>query len=87
MNGRINIKNQFDLFDRIPVEVTATPYTNATRGIYEETDLSKTFFSSDNIINLQNAIIGNIKNITEYNIPPQNEDTLKNVMWGVYMDF
>lgn len=87
MNGRINIQNQFDLFDKIPLDVTATPYTNATRGMYEETDLSNTFFSAKNIIDLQNAIISNVKQLTEYNIPPQNEDTLKSVMWSVYMDF
>ena len=87
MNGRINIENQFDLFDKIPVEVTATPYTNATRGIYEETELSNTFFSADNIIKIQQGIIGNIKSITDYKIPPQNEDTLKSVLWGVYMEF
>ena len=87
MNGRINIQNQFDLFDKIPVDVTATPYTNATRGIYEETDLSITFFSAENIINLQKAIISNIKQMTDYTIPAQNEDTLKSVMWGAYMEF
>ena len=87
MNGRINIQNQFDLFDKIPLEVTATPYSNATRGVYEETNLSVTFFSAENIINLQKAIISNVKQMTEYNIPAQNEDTLKSVMWGVYMDF
>ena len=86
MNGRINIQNQFDLFDKIPAEVTATPYTNATRGIYEETDLSVTFFSAANIINLQKAIISNVKQMTDYAIPAQNEDTLKSVMWGVYME-
>lgn len=87
MNGRINIQNQFDLFDKIPVEVKSTAYTNATRGIYEETDLSKTFFSAKNIITLQQAIIGNIKAMTDYTIPAQNEDTLKGVMWGVYMEY
>jgi hypothetical protein len=87
MNGRINIQNQFDLFDKIPLEVTATPYTNATRGIYEETDLSTAFFSANNIIALQHAIIGSVKTMTDYTIPPQNENTLKSVMWGVYMEF
>lgn len=87
MNGRINIQNQFDLFDKIPVEVTASAYTNATRGIHEETDLSNTFFSAKNIITLQQAIIGNIKAMSDYTIPAQNEDTLKSVMWGVYMEY
>tara|TARA_B110001469_G_C9337201_1_gene179094 strand:- start:45 stop:512 length:468 start_codon:yes stop_codon:yes gene_type:complete len=87
MNGRINIQNQFDLFDKIPVEVNATPYTNATRGVYEETDLSNSFFSADNISTLQQSIIGNIKAMSDYTIPTQNEHTLKSVMWGVYMEF
>tara|TARA_Y100000741_G_C18241917_1_gene553986 strand:- start:573 stop:1040 length:468 start_codon:yes stop_codon:yes gene_type:complete len=87
MNGRINIANQFDLFDKIPVEITATPYTNATRGIYEESDLSRSFFSKENISYLQRTMILNVKLLTDYTIPPQNEDTLKGAMWGVYMDF
>ena len=44
MNGRVNIRNQFDLFDKVPVEIQNSPYTQATKGILEETDLSKDFF-------------------------------------------
>ena len=87
MNGRINIQNQFELFDKIPLDIKATPYTNATRGIYEETDLSKTFFSTENIITIQKGIISNIKKLTDYTIPVQNEDTVKTIMWNIYMEF
>lgn len=87
MNGRINIQNQFELFDKIPLDIKATPYTNATRGIYEETDMSKTFFSAENIITIQKGIISNIKEMTDYTIPAQNEDTIKTIMWNIYMEF
>lgn len=87
MNGRVNIQNQFDFFDKIPVQTTASAYSCATKGLQEQTDLSKKFFSAENIITIQNAIISNIKQITNYIIPPQNEDIIKNIMWHYYLEF
>ena len=87
MNGRVNIVNQFDLFDKIPTSVAATPYTDATKGILEESNLSNVFFSAENITEIQKAIIVNVKQLTNYIIPPQNSDIIKNIMWFYYLEF
>jgi hypothetical protein len=87
MNGRINLNNQFELFDKIPLTTKPTSYTNATVGLYNENDLSRKFFSSKNIIAIQTAITTNIKQMTDYTVPPQNEELVKNMMWNVYMEF
>ena len=47
-NGRIDIqtqntKNLFGMYDRIPVSQCAT-YINATEGLWDDTQLSNTFF-------------------------------------------
>ena len=86
MNGRVNIQNQFDLFDKIPVNLNESSYTQATKGLWEETDLSKRFFSMENISVIQHSIITNIKEITKIQIPPQNIDVVKNIMWYYYLD-
>lgn len=86
MNGRVNIQNQFDLFDKIPVNLNESSYTQATKGLWEETDLSKRFFSKENISLIQHSMIANVKNITKIQIPPQNIDVVKNIMWYYYLD-
>jgi hypothetical protein len=86
MNGRINLNNQFELFDKIPVDTKPTSYSNATMGLYNPTTLSTKFFSAENIMALQQAITSNIKQMTDYTVPAQNEDIIKNMMWNVYME-
>ena len=46
-NGRVTIQNlnQFMLFDKIPINNKTTEYRNPTTGIWEESELSKLFFS------------------------------------------
>lgn len=86
-NGRVNINNQFELFDKIVPNVKPTSYSNATLGVFNPTTLSNKFFSSENIMVIQRAITDNVKQMTDYTIPPQNEDIIKNMMWNVYMEF
>ena len=54
-NGRVNIldpinSSVFQLYDKIPIDEKTTSYRDALTGNIESNKLSKTFFSSGNII-------------------------------------
>ena len=56
INGRVNILSEpnvsnsiFNLYDRIPVNQKASAYTEALTGNYQDSVLSKAFFSAQNI--------------------------------------
>ena len=91
MNGRINIiepdiKTQFSLYDKIPVEKT-THYNNALNGQQERTLLSQLYFSKENIQIVQNAIRAGVytQSNQRYKIGPQSLDTLKIIMRSIYL--
>jgi hypothetical protein len=90
-NGRVNIitpsaEQQFALFDKIHVNQPVT-FRNALDGIWEETPLSKLFFSSNNIQIIQNGIRAGVHRMSngDYVIPVQDEDTVKIIMRSIYL--
>jgi hypothetical protein len=92
-NGRVDIKspdtsNLFAMFDKIPANQCVT-FRNPTEGLWDETYLSKAFFSRENIEILQNGIRAGVyhKSNRQYLIGPQDCDSLKIVMRSVYLQY
>ena len=90
-NGRVNIvtpsaEQQFAMFDKIHVKQPVT-FRNALDGIWEETPLSRLFFSANNIQIIQNAIRAGVHATSsgQYVIPVQDEDTVKIIMRSIYL--
>jgi hypothetical protein len=91
-NGRVDIFNPpkscniFNLYDRIPAKQCAT-YLNATEGIWNDTTLSKAFFSRENIKIIQNAIRRGVydKSNSQYVIGEQSCDDLKMIMRSIFL--
>jgi hypothetical protein len=92
-NGRVDIKspdtsNLFAMFDKIPANQCAT-FRNPTEGLWDETYLSKAFFSQQNIQLLQNGIRAGVyhRSNNQYLIGPQDCDSLKIIMRSVYLQY
>lgn len=92
-NGRINIfhpdpTSLFQLYDKIPSKQTISNYRNPTEGLWTDTTLSKTFFSAQNIEYLQEMIIHGVlqKSNHQIKIGYQDEDQLKTIMRGIYLE-
>jgi len=90
-NGRVNImengsKNQFTLHDRIPVKST-TSFRDAMQGNFIDTNLSRAFFSKENIEIIQNGIRAGVykKSNGIYNVAPQSDDALKVIMRSTFL--
>lgn len=91
-NGRVNIIGPntgdiFSLYDRIPVQQKTTQYRNALTGTWNDNLLSTTFFSSENIRIIQNAIKKGVYTASNGNfvISDQDEDTLKIIMRSIFL--
>jgi hypothetical protein len=92
-NGRIDIKSPdtsklFQMYDKIPVH-QCTTFRSPTEGIWNETMLSKAFFSEENIKILQNGIRAGVykKSNNQYIIGEQNCDSLKIVMRSIFLQY
>jgi hypothetical protein len=92
-NGRVDIKspntsNLFAMFDKIPANQCAT-FRNPTEGLWDETYLSKAFFSYQNIQLIQNGIRAGVyhRSNGQYLIGPQDCDPLKIIMRSVYLQY
>jgi hypothetical protein len=90
-NGRVDIKTPntstlFEMYDKIPANQCAT-FRNPTEGLWSDTNLSRAFFSSQNIKILQNGIRAGVyyKSNSQYIIGPQDCDSLKIIMRSVYL--
>lgn len=90
-NGRVNIKGPdtsylFNMYDKIPANQCAT-FRNPTEGLWDDTDLSRAFFSKQNIQILQNGIRAGVFNKSngQYLIGPQDCDSLQVVMRSVFL--
>jgi hypothetical protein len=90
-NGRVDIKTPstsklFQMYDKIPAH-QCTTFRNPTEGLWDETILSKAFFSKSNIQILQNGIRMGVYNKSngQYIIGPQDCDVLKIIMRSVYL--
>jgi len=92
-NGRVNIKSPntsklFTMYDKIPANQCST-FRNPTEGLWDETYLSKAFFSHQNIQILQNGIRAGVyhRSNGQYVIGPQDCDALKIVMRSVFLQY
>jgi len=90
-NGRVDIKSPntsslFQMYDKIPANQCVT-YRNPTEGLWTDTDLSRAFFSHQNIQILQNGIRNGVyqRSNNQYVIGSQDCDSLKIIMRSVYL--
>lgn len=89
-NGRINldvpdIKKQFDMFDKIPVE--SHTFHDAMTGNFYNTQLSDLFFSSQNIDIVQNGIRAEVYKLSKnkFVISRQSQDDLNTIMRSIFL--
>ena len=92
-NGRVDIKSPntsklFALYDRIPANQCAT-FRNPTEGLWDETDLSRTFFSKQNIQIIQNGIRAGVyeRSNNQYVVGQQDCDALKIIMRSIFLQY
>jgi hypothetical protein len=90
-NGRVDIKSPnttalFQMYDKIPAN-QCTTLRNATEGLWDETLLSKVYFSKDNIQIIQNGIRAGVykQSNGQYTVGPQDCDSLKIIMRSVFL--
>jgi hypothetical protein len=90
-NGRVDIKSPntsklFTMYDKIPANQCST-FRNPTEGLWDETLLSRAFFSYENIQIIQNGIRAGVyqRSNGQYVIGSQDCDALKIVMRSVYL--
>ena len=94
-NGRIDILNKtqspdlsnlFAMYDKIPANQCAT-FREPTLGQWDETSLSKAYFSTENIQIIQNGIRSGVykKSNQQYVVAPQDCDSLKIIMRSVFL--
>ncbi len=94
-NGRIDVINKtqapdlnnlFAMYDKIPANQCAT-FREPTLGQWDETPLSKTYFSKENMQIIQNGIRTGVyqKSNKQYIVAPQECDTLKIIMRSVFL--
>jgi hypothetical protein len=94
-NGRVDIINRmqgpdisnlFAMYDKIPANQCST-FREPTIGQWDETDLSKTYFSKENIQIIQNAIRVGVyeKSNRQYVIGTQDCDPLKIIMRSIFL--
>ena len=92
-NGRVDIIskqpdlcNLFAMYDKIPANQCST-FREPTLGLWTENELSRTFFSFNNIKILQNGIRAGVNKASygQYTIGEQDCDSLKIIMRSVYL--
>jgi len=94
-NGRVDIINRtqgpditnlFAMYDKIPANQCAT-FREPTLGQWDETSLSKAYFSKENIQIIQNGIRAGVyeKSNRQYVIGSQDCDALKIIMRSVFL--
>jgi hypothetical protein len=92
-NGRVDIlgpsiEQRFSMSDRIPVS-QCTSFRDAMTGNWNNTALSDTFFSAENIQIIQNGIRAGVYNKSnkQYVVGEQNCDELKIVMRSIFLQY
>lgn len=95
-NGRVNLEEpenpdaRFQMFERIEVKNKATEYREPLKGDFEETLVSKVFFSAENIQIIQNGLRAGVYKKSgnrELVIPNQNIDILKQIMRTMFLEY
>jgi len=93
-NGRVSMKQPpstsdlFSIFEKTPVKQCAT-YRNPTAGVWENTPLSRLFFSAQNIQIIQNGIRAGVYAMSnsQYVVGEQDCDVIKVVMHGIFLQY
>jgi len=94
-NGRVNLEEpenpdaRFQMFERVQIDNKATEYRDPLKGDYEDTILSKAFFSAANIQIVQNALKAGVYRRSQDKklvIPNQNIDVLKAIMRHFFIE-
>ena len=91
-NGRVNIidspdiSNLFAMYDKIPANQCVS-FREPTLGQWDETMLSKAYFSQNNIQIIQNGILAGVYNKSngQYVVAPQDCESLKVIMRSVFL--
>ena len=94
-NGRVDvfgskegpdISNLFAMYDKIPAN-QCTTFREPTLGQWDETSLSKTYFSQNNIQIIQNGIRAGVykRSNGQYTVAPQDCDSLKIIMRSIFL--
>ena len=81
-----DITNLFAMYDKIPAN-QCTTMREPTLGQWDETPLSKSYFSQNNIQLVQNGIRAGVfkKSNGQYTVAPQDCDALKIIMRSVFL--
>jgi hypothetical protein len=94
-NGRVNVIEpenpdaRFQMFEKISVKNKATEYREAIEGVWEQSDLSRLFFSAENMQIIQNGIKAGVykRSGNKYVLPNQNSDSLRIIMRSIYLQY
>ncbi len=94
-NGRVNLMEtpdpsiQFSMAERVAIKNKATEYRAPLAGQWEESALSRAYFSAENIQIIQNGIrAGDYKmSKNQFTVLPQNVDTIKIIMRSIYLQY
>ena len=90
MSGRVNIEGGTPLFlkEQIPLD-DKTNYFNATKYIFQPSELTNTYFSKENINNVHNDIKKKVYELSQqkYVIDDQDMDTLKVIMRSIFLQY
>jgi hypothetical protein len=92
-NGRVNIVTpdmgvKFSMMDRVPARQCVT-YRDANAGLWDDTVLSNTYYSSANIQILQNAIRRGVydRSNQQYLLGEQDCTELKTIMRSIFLQY
>ncbi len=94
-NGRVNLFEQpdpkvhFSMLEKVGIKNKATEYRAPLTNEWEETDLSRAYFSAANVQILQNGIRAGVYEMSkkQFIVMPQNVDTLKVIMRSIYLQY
>ena len=94
-NGRVNILDdsnpdlRFQMAEKIGIKNKATEYRDALCGLQEDSILSSSYFSEENIQILQNGLRAGVYSMSneKITVPPQNVDNLKVIMRSIYLQY
>ena len=81
-----DISNLFAMYDKIPAN-QCTTFREPTLGQWDETPLSKAYFSQNNIQIIQNGIRAGVykKSNSQYTVAPQDCESLKIIMRSIFL--
>jgi hypothetical protein len=94
-NGRVNLMDQpdpriqFAMAEKVAIKNKATDYRCPLSGQWEESDLSRAYFSAANIQIIQNGIRAGVYTMSgsKFTVAPQNVDTIKIIMRSIYLQY